>query len=104
MRAVLWLGVMTLLIAPGSSATVRIATGFSEPVCLTAPPGDATRVFIVEQHTGAIKVLLLADRTVLPTPFLTVSGVSGGYEQGLLGLAFDPNYASNGYFYVNYTN
>ena len=44
--------------------------------------------------------------TVLPTPFLNIDPIvgSGGNEQGLLGLAFHPNYASNGYFYVNYTN
>ena len=38
------------------------------------------------------------------TPFLTITGVSSGNERGLLGLAFHPNYASNGFFYVNLTN
>lgn len=43
--------------------------------------------------------------TVLPTPFINLSSVitASGSEQGLLGLAFDPDYANNGYFYVNYT-
>lgn len=82
----------------------RVATGLSLPVFLTAPPGDTERVFIIEQHTGQIRILRLADRVLLPTPFLTVPGLSTGFEQGLLGLAFDPAYASNGYFYVYFTN
>jgi glucose/arabinose dehydrogenase len=82
----------------------RVAAGLDWPVFVTAPPGDTTRVFIVEAHTGAIRILRLSDLTLLPTPFLTVPGVSQGTEQGLLGLAFHPNYANNGLFYVYYTN
>jgi Glucose / Sorbosone dehydrogenase len=94
-----------ILFAPaGTPATERVATGLDQPVFLTAPPGDTTRVFIAELRTGAIRILRLSDRTLLPTPFLTVPGVSQSGEQGLLGLAFDPNYASNGYFYVRYND
>jgi len=82
----------------------RVATGLARPVFLTAPPGDSERVFIVEQHTGRIRILRLADHTLLATPFLTVSGLATGSEQGLLGLAFHPDHASNGYFYVYYTD
>lgn len=82
----------------------RVATGLARPVFLTAPPGDTERVFIVEQHTGAIRILRLADRTLLGTAFLTVPGLSTGNEQGLLGLAFHPDYASNGFFYVYLTD
>ena len=68
-----------------------------------APPGDTGRLFIVEQ-TGKIKIIKLPARTVNPIPFLDLSGiVSLGGEQGLLGMAFDPNYATNGRFYVSYT-
>jgi glucose/arabinose dehydrogenase len=86
--------------------TVRIASGLSRPVLVTHAPGDFSRIFILEQRTsniGRIRILDLASGTLLPTPFLSISPVTTGSEQGLLGLAFDPDYATNGYFYVNYT-
>jgi hypothetical protein len=63
-----------------------IATGLSSPLYLTSPAGDLSRLFVVEQ-TGAIR--LIKDGSLLPTPFLDLSGriVAGG-EQGLRGLAF----------------
>ncbi len=85
-------------------AVMRVATGLDRPVFLTAPPGDAERVFVLEQHTGEVRILELAGRTLLPAPFLTVPPVATGNEQGLLGLAFHPDYASNGTFYVYYTD
>lgn len=84
--------------------TVKVAGGFSQPLYLTAPAGDSSRLFIVEQSTATIKII--KNGAVLGTPFLNINpkvSDSGG-ERGLLGLAFHPNYASNGYFYVNYTN
>jgi glucose/arabinose dehydrogenase len=76
----------------------------SSPVFLTAPTGDVGRLFIVEQG-GLIRILNSLDGTPRATPFLDVAGliVTGG-EQGLLGMAFDPNYAGNGRFYIYYTN
>ena len=78
------------------------ADGFSSPVDITNA-GDE-RLFVVEK-SGRIKIVL-PDGTVLPTPFLNINPIVGsaGSEQGLLGLAFHPNYASNRYFFVNYTN
>ena len=87
--------------------TVRVASGLTLPLFVTAPPGDIHRLFIVEQRegtTGYVKILNLSTGLVNAVPFLTVPGVSTGSEQGLLGLAFDPNYATNGYLYVNFTN
>ncbi len=76
------------------------ANGFSSPIDLQNA-GDS-RLFVVEQ-SGRIKILN-SDGTTNPTPFLNISSlVSNGSEQGLLGLAFHPNYDTNGYFYVNYT-
>src|SRR6267142_6366455 len=49
-----------------------VATGFDNPLCLVAPPGDTSRLFVVEQ-TGKIKIIKLASRTVNATPFLDVS-------------------------------
>lgn len=85
----------------------RVVTGLARPVQTTAPPGDFTRLFIVESRdgaTGRIRILDLATRTLLPTPFLSLSPVSTGFEQGLLGLAFHPDYATNRFFYLNYTD
>jgi glucose/arabinose dehydrogenase len=87
-----------------SFALERVATGLARPVYLTAPPGDTERVFLLEQHAGRVRILRLTDGALLATPFLQVPPVSTGNEQGLLGLAFDPDYASNGYFYVYYTD
>ncbi len=85
----------------GLEAT-RIGGGFSSPLYLTAPSGDTGRLFVVEQ-TGRIKIIKLPARTVNATPYLDIlSKIASTCEEGLLGLAFDPNYAINGRFYVNY--
>ncbi len=94
------------LAATGSAqqalTTTRVASGLWRPVTATAPPGEYERVYIVEQN--AARILVLRNGVVQPTPFLTVSGVqTSGNEQGLLGLAFHPDYQNNGKFYVNYT-
>jgi len=79
------------------SAT-RVASGLNQPLFAAAPPGDTGRLFIVEK-TGAIRILDLNTGSVLGTPFLTVPVDSSG-ERGLLGVTFDPDYASNGFFYI----
>lgn len=84
------------------TATERVATGINRAVFATAPPGDTERLFLVEQQSGRIKILNLATNTISPTLYLQVNGLATGNEQGLLGLAFDPDYANNGYFYVNF--
>lgn len=76
-----------------------VATGLNQPLYLTAPTGDS-RQFIVEKG-GLVKIL--SGGTVQSSPFLDLSAkVATGGEQGLLGLAFDPGFASNGRLYVNY--
>jgi glucose/arabinose dehydrogenase len=81
---------------------LAIVGRFRAPLYVTAPPEDRRRQFIVEQG-GRIRVI--RGGRVLRRPFLDVSGriVAGG-EQGLLGLAFAPDYARSRRFYVNYTN
>ncbi len=78
------------------------ASGFVEPtdIASTGVPGDE-RLFVVEKD-GIIQVVE-AGGLVLGTPFLQIDALAAGHEQGLLGLAFHPDYANNGYFYVNYT-
>lgn len=87
----------------GSGARLEeVAAGLSVPLYLTAPPGDAARLFIVEQ-TGSVRVV--KDGALLPEPFLDLGErVSKGGEQGLLGLAFDPDFASSGSLVVHYTD
>ncbi len=87
--------------------TVRVASGLTRPLFVTAPPGDTDRLFIVEQGSAgsaAIKILDLATGDVLATPFFSISGITTGGERGLLGLAFHPNYADNGLLFINYTD
>jgi glucose/arabinose dehydrogenase len=106
----LFLGLSVVLIVAAPSATwalnsVRVASGLSRPVFVTAPPGDTARVFIIEQRSGSTgRIRILRQGVLLARPFLSVANVSTGGEQGLLGLAFHPDYASNGRFYINYTN
>ena len=86
----------------GQATTERIATGFISPVYITSPPGDSTRLFVVEQR-GVIKII--KNGVTLGTPFLDIQDLveDGGNEQGLLGLCFDPDFFDNGWFYVYYT-
>jgi glucose/arabinose dehydrogenase len=85
-------------------STIRVAANLSRPIYCTAPEGDS-RLFIVEQ-AGLIKIL--QNGNVLPIPFLNIDPLTtnptGNDERGLLGMAFHPNYAQNGFFYLNYTN
>jgi glucose/arabinose dehydrogenase len=81
-----------------SITATRVASGLSQALYAVAAPGDSQRLFVVEQ-TGSIRIVDLASGTVNPTPFLSVPVDSSG-ERGLLGLAFDPNYATNGFFYI----
>jgi glucose/arabinose dehydrogenase len=76
----------------------------SRPVFSTAPAGDKERLFVVEQSTGKVRILRLATGDIDPTPFLQVTGLSSGNEQGLLGLAFAPDYATSGLLYVSFTD
>jgi glucose/arabinose dehydrogenase len=84
--------------------TVRVAQGLTFPLYVTAPPGDTTRLFVLERRGsddhGRIKIV--KSGTVLSTPFLTTPRSATGNEQGLLGLAFAPDYATSGRFYVNF--
>lgn len=78
---------------------VQLATGFNSPVDIKHC-GD-NRIFVVQQG-GAIRILSKSG-VISATPFITIDSViSSGNEQGLLGLAFSPNYKQDGFFYVNY--
>lgn len=103
MKNILLLGMIMLSFFGYSQiiSLTQFASGFTDPVEITNA-GDS-RLFVVQQG-GLIKILN-ANGTTNATPFLNLSSIiSTGGERGLLGLAFHPNYATNGYFFVNYTN
>lgn len=77
------------------------ADGFSDPIGIVHANDD--RLFIIEQR-GTIRILT-PDGEVMEEPFLDLSDTVSqtGFERGLLGLAFHPNYHENGLFFVNYT-
>jgi glucose/arabinose dehydrogenase len=78
-----------------------VAAGLTAPVFLTAPSGDS-RLFVVERN-GRIRIV--ATGVALPTPFLDIRDrVNFTGERGMLGMAFHPQYATNGFFYVYYVS
>ncbi|MCW1920986.1 PQQ-dependent sugar dehydrogenase [Luteolibacter arcticus] len=86
---------------------------FNRPVSLTSVPGDANQLYVCEQGGIIKRVADVTSLTPATNVFLDLSALGGGFnigpllagqpENGLLGLAFHPNYATNGYFYVAYT-
>lgn len=86
---------------------VQVLGGLQVPLYATGAGDDSGRLFVLEQ-TG--RIWILQDDVQLATPFIDLSGsvsqdiLSGYSERGLLGIAFHPNFAENGFFYVNYTD
>ncbi|MGD8375543.1 MAG: PQQ-dependent sugar dehydrogenase [Acidobacteriota bacterium] len=92
---------------PGAALkAVRVAAGLDRPLFAIAAPGDLDRLFILEQR-GTIRVV--ENGVLLAEPFLDVSALTsspdngGGNEQGLLGLAFHPDYETNGLLFIYHT-
>ncbi len=79
---------------------------FNDPIGIYYAPDDSNRLFVVEQP-GKIKVFNNSSDEIDAQVFLDIENIvdqgSGYTEEGLLGLAFHPNFSENGYFYVNYT-
>ena len=90
----------------GLLTTVRVASGLVRPLFITAPRGDLERIFVLEQD-GRIRIV--KNGTLLGTPFLNITSVvrspadGGNNEEGLLGMAFHPDYDQNGWFFVYHT-
>jgi glucose/arabinose dehydrogenase len=89
-----------------SKLTFQLVTaGLTQPVFITYAPDGSNRLFIVQQ-SGQIRIF--KNGALLSTPFLNIVGTVPAFtgtnsEQGLLGLAFDPQYSVNGFFYITYT-
>jgi glucose/arabinose dehydrogenase len=79
-----------------------VASGFEQPVYVTSPDDGTDRLFVVERR-GRIRII--AGGEILPQAFLEIPALveSGGSEQGLLSMAFPPDFAESGAFYVYYT-
>lgn len=105
------LGVTALLPGSVSAAVVpsrvhldlvRVAGGLSSPVGVTNAGDGSGRLFVIEQ-TGAVRIV--RDGTLIAAPFIDLTrSVTRGSEQGLLGLAFHPDYETNGKLYLSYTD
>ncbi|MSR28574.1 MAG: hypothetical protein EXS03_03235 [Phycisphaerales bacterium] len=95
--------VMTAAI-PASAQTLTtsiVATGLTKPMEVASPPGDAARLFVLEQR-GIVK--LIKNGVLQATAFLNIdSTVPEQTYSGLFGIAFHPDYASNGKFYLHHT-
>jgi glucose/arabinose dehydrogenase len=81
----------------------QIAEGFNRPTGLVTPPDQSNRLFVLEQ-TGLIHILDQGQR--ISPPFFDITdrvSTKGSTVRGLLGMAFHPNYAQNGYFFIHYT-
>jgi glucose/arabinose dehydrogenase len=82
---------------PADFAQVPVATGINQPTVMAFSPDG--RIFVARQN-GVLRVI--KDGTLLPTPFVTLTVNSSG-ERGLIGLVFDPDFATNQYVYMYYT-
>ena len=86
--------------AAAAQPALVLAEGLDQPLFLTAPDGDS-RLFVVER---AGRIRLVEGGVLLPEPFLDLSAkVDTEREGGMTGLAFPPDYAATGHFYVYYT-
>ena len=94
--------ILTPVIAQPQIDLEPFASGFDSPLGIVNA-GDE-RLFVVEQ--GGLIRIIESNENVLETPFLDLSETVNqtGFERGLLGLAFHPDYSENGYFFVNYTH
>ncbi|MEA2191222.1 MAG: hypothetical protein QOI73_1343 [Solirubrobacteraceae bacterium] len=94
-----------LLAAPASAQALSLQPvgSFDTPIYATAPPGDASRLFVVER-AGTVRVV--KDGVTLSTPFLTIAPgeLSTDGERGLLAMTFAPDYAASGHFYTYSTD
>ena len=98
-------GALPVFLAASLSAqqltTELVASGFSVPLDAKSPPGDYERIFVA-QRNGTVRII--KNGTLLATPFKVLPDVQSGGEQGLLGIAFHPDFQNNGYFYASYTH
>jgi glucose/arabinose dehydrogenase len=89
--------------APSGTLNLKltpVVQDLDKPVAAVSPPNDP-RLFVLEQHAGNVRIV--QGGATLPEPFLHISGIATGNEQGMLGIAFPNDYATSGKFYVHYS-
>lgn len=105
-----WLGVFgAALFAAATTASAdilaeRLTNAVDSPLYATHAPGDPDRLFIVNQGSSGASTIQIFNRntdTLNGSPFLNFSGLGSAFEKGVLGLAFHPDYETNGKFYVS---
>ena len=85
-------------------ASVLVCDGLAFPTWVGTPPGKVDALYVLEQRTGRVRCFDLLTKAWRPEPLLTVTPLaSRGNEQGLLGMAFHPRFANNGFIYLYYT-
>ncbi len=91
--------------APTDVVLTEVASGLSGPTAIVSPHDGSGRMFVVENKSSQGRVRIIdAAGNLLPTPYYTHATTGGpGSEQGMLGLAFDPDFATNGRLYITYT-
>ncbi len=95
------MGVLCAVASAQTLTTTSVATGLLKPMQVASPPGDLARMMVVEQR-GVVK--LIKNGVLQATPFLDIdSTVPEQTYSGLFGIAFHPNYATNGKFYLHHT-
>jgi len=87
----------------GTVEFLPIASGLSGPTGIVNAGNQSDKMFIIEQE-GEVKIINISDMTISPTLFLDIKDRvdDSRFEEGLLGIAFHPDYENNGYFYLNY--
>src|SRR5205085_333423 len=108
----LWLAIGSSLVADCARAQIAdwpalgfkpvVTNVFAAPTCISHAEDGSQRLFVA-QRGGQIRII--QNSNVVSQPFLDITDhvLSAGFEQGLLGLAFPPGYATNSHFYVDYT-
>ena len=97
-------GASDAIAGSGDINATLVTSALARPIFALSAPGNADRMFVAQQG-GIIKILDPATGALRATPFLNIASTIGtGGERGLLGLAFDPDYVSNGKFYVYVNN
>ncbi len=98
------LGATAMAAEPPALRSVLVCDGAQSPTWVGTPPNDASRLFVLEQRTALIRIFDRTAKKWKPNPVLAVSKVqSKENEQGLLGMAFHPQFAKNGFIYLYFT-
>ena len=93
---------VSVAVEPLGITTRSVVTGLAKPVGMCPIPGDNQHLLVIEQHTGKIRVIL--NGALQSTALATVGSITTGNEQGLLGIVCHPDFATNGWIFVNCTN